>query len=76
SEFDDWLLEELVEDREPPSDALYAISSRVLSENSIIPVLIGSASHGNGMTRLSRRFFMSTTLQRTSHCGRGGLSVE
>ncbi|MBC2806353.1 elongation factor G, partial [Rhizobium ruizarguesonis] len=28
SEFDDWLLEELVEDREPPSDALYAISSR------------------------------------------------
>ncbi|MDL2410065.1 elongation factor G [Rhizobium calliandrae] len=54
SEFDDWLLEELIEDREPPSDALYAISSRVLRENRIIPVLIGSASHGNGMMRLMK----------------------
>jgi len=54
SEFDDWLLEELIEDREPASDALYAISSRVLSENRIIPVLIGAASHGNGMMRLMK----------------------
>lgn len=54
SEFDDWLLEELVEDREPPSDALYAISTRVLRENRIVPVLIGAASHGNGMMRLMK----------------------
>ncbi|MBB6303641.1 elongation factor G [Rhizobium leucaenae] len=54
SEFDDWLLEELIEDREPASDALYAISSRVLRENKIIPVLIGAASHGNGMMRLMK----------------------
>lgn len=54
SEFDDWLLEELIEDREPQSDALYAISSRVLKENRISPVLIGSASHGNGMMRLMK----------------------
>ncbi|MBW9064091.1 elongation factor G [Rhizobium herbae] len=54
SEFDDWLLEELIEDREPPSDALYAISARVLKENKIIPVLIGAASHGNGMMRLMK----------------------
>ncbi|WP_349433376.1 elongation factor G [Pararhizobium sp. A13] len=54
SEFDDWLLEELIEDREPPSDALYAISSRILKENRIIPVLIGAASHGNGMMRLMK----------------------
>ncbi|WP_426236702.1 elongation factor G [Pararhizobium sp. DWP1-1-3] len=54
SEFDDWLLEELIEDREPPSDALYAISTRVLRENKIIPVLIGAASHGNGMMRLMK----------------------
>ncbi|MEF0943854.1 elongation factor G [Rhizobium sp. BR 362] len=54
SEFDDWLLEELIEDREPASDALYAISSRVLRENRIIPVLIGAASHGNGMMRLMK----------------------
>ncbi|MGO6719358.1 elongation factor G, partial [Rhizobium ruizarguesonis] len=36
------------------SDALYAISSRVLRENKIIPVLIGAAIHGNGMTRLMK----------------------
>ena len=54
SEFDDWLLEELVEDREPPSDALYAISKRVLRENRIIPVLMGAASHNNGMMRLMK----------------------
>jgi elongation factor G len=54
SEFDDWLLEELIEDRAPPSDAIYAISSRVLRENKIIPVLFGSASHSNGMMRLMK----------------------
>ncbi|MCV9997826.1 elongation factor G [Pararhizobium sp. YC-54] len=54
SEFDDGLLEELIEDREPPSDTLYAISTRVLRENKVIPVLIGAASHGNGMMRLMK----------------------
>jgi elongation factor G len=54
SEFDDWLLGELIEDRVPPSDTLYAISSRILKENRIVPVLIGAASHGNGMTRLMK----------------------
>ncbi len=54
SEFDDWLLEELIEDREPPSDALYAIASRLMRENRIMPVLVGSASHGNGIMRLMK----------------------
>jgi elongation factor G len=54
SEFDDWLLEQLIEDREPASDAIYAISARVLKENRIIPVLFGSASHNNGMMRLMK----------------------
>jgi elongation factor G len=54
SEFDDWLLEELIEDREPPSDAVFAISSRVLRENKIIPVLLGAASHSNGILRLMK----------------------
>jgi elongation factor G len=54
SEFDDWLLEELIEDREPASDAVYAIATRVLRENRIVPVLVGAASHGNGMLRLMK----------------------
>jgi elongation factor G len=54
SEFDDWLLEELIEDREPASDALFAIATRTLKENRIIPVLFGAASHGNGIKRLMK----------------------
>ncbi|MEK1890098.1 MAG: elongation factor G [Phyllobacterium sp.] len=54
SEFDDWLLEELIEDREPATDAVYSISSRVLRENRIIPVLVGAASHSNGIMRLMK----------------------
>ncbi|MGZ2443218.1 translation elongation factor EF-G [Sinorhizobium medicae] len=54
SEFDDWLLEELIEDRAPGSDAIYSISTRVLNENKIIPVLLGSASHSNGLMRLMK----------------------
>ncbi|MGH7002906.1 MAG: elongation factor G, partial [Alphaproteobacteria bacterium] len=54
SDYDDWLLEELIEDREPASDALFAISSRVLRENKVIPVLVGAASHSNGIMRLMK----------------------
>jgi len=54
SEFDDWLLEELIEDREPASDTLFAISSRILKENRVIPVLFGAASHSNGIMRLMK----------------------
>ena len=32
SEFDDWLLEELIEDRAPANDTIYAISTRLLKE--------------------------------------------
>ncbi len=54
SDFDDWLLEEIVEDREPAAGALYSICSRVLAENRVTPALIGSASHGSGMMRLMK----------------------
>ncbi|QRM57753.1 elongation factor G [Sinorhizobium sp. BG8] len=54
SEFDDWLLEELIEDREPDSAAIYAISSRILKQNKITPVFIGAASHSNGILRLMK----------------------
>jgi elongation factor G len=54
SDFDDKLLEELIEDREPPSETIYAIASRVLRENRIIPVLLGAAGHSNGVLRLMK----------------------
>lgn len=54
SEFDDWLLEELIEDREPASDALFTLASRIVKENRIIPVMFGAASHANGAMRLMK----------------------
>ncbi|MFO1207814.1 MAG: elongation factor G [Amaricoccus sp.] len=54
SEFDDTLLEELIEDKEPPSAEVYSICKRVLSENSVIEALIGSGLHGNGIVRVMK----------------------
>ena len=54
SEFDDWLLEELIEDRLPPNDAVFALCTRALGENRILPALIGSAGHGNGIVRMMK----------------------
>ncbi|MEM9148190.1 MAG: elongation factor G [Pseudomonadota bacterium] len=54
SEHDDWLLEELIEDREPASGALYNLCTRMLEQREMIPTLLGSASHGNGILRLSK----------------------
>jgi elongation factor G len=54
SEFDDWLLEEIVEDRTPAEGPVYSICARALTENRAIPALIGSAAHGNGILRLMK----------------------
>ncbi|QKV17141.1 elongation factor G [Oricola thermophila] len=54
SEYDDRLLEELIEDQEPASEEVYAISARVLAENRVIPVMVGAAGNNNGMMRLMK----------------------
>ncbi len=54
SEYDDWLLEELVEDRVPANDSVYGICTRMLSENTAVPAFIGSAELGNGVFRLMK----------------------
>ncbi|MBP7240916.1 elongation factor G [Amaricoccus sp.] len=52
SEFDDHLLEELIEERVPPSGEVYALCARALAENKVEEALIGSGLHGNGVVRL------------------------
>src|SRR5690625_676683 len=54
SEYDDWLLEELIEDRAPASDAVYGICARVLGEGRLVGAFIGSAEHSNGVFRLMK----------------------
>ncbi len=52
SEFDDHLLEELVEGHEPPTEEVYGLCAKALAENRMIEALLGSALHGNGVLRL------------------------
>jgi len=54
SDYDDWLMEELIEERAPATGPVYSICARVLKEGSVTPAFIGSALHGNGMFRLMK----------------------
>ncbi|GIX16518.1 MAG: elongation factor G [Rhodothalassiaceae bacterium] len=54
ADFDDFLLEQLIEDQAPPSDALYALCARVLKEDRALPVLFGAAGEGVGLRRLMK----------------------
>lgn len=52
ADYDDELMEDLISDIEPPRDRIFDDLSRELRERHVVPVLIGSAEHGNGVTRL------------------------
>ena len=54
ADFDDHLLEEIVEDQRPPTEELYEIATRVLQHHDLVPALLGSARHGNGVMRLMK----------------------
>lgn len=52
ADHDDELMEQLLEDRQPPQDEVFDDLSADLRDGSVIPVLIGSSEHGNGILRL------------------------
>jgi elongation factor G len=52
ADHDDHLMEELLSDIEPPRDRVFEDLARELRERQVVPVLIGSAERGNGVTRL------------------------
>jgi len=54
SEYDDALLEELIEDHEPVRGALYEIARRETQESVVLPCFLGAASHANGIMRLMK----------------------
>ena len=45
-------MEELIADIEPPRDQVFDDLARELRDGLVVPVLIGSAERGNGVTRL------------------------
>ncbi|MEQ8665258.1 MAG: elongation factor G [Rhodospirillales bacterium] len=52
ADFDDKLLEELLEDVKPSTEDVYANLTNDLREVLIVPVFFGAAEHDNGVTRL------------------------
>jgi elongation factor G len=52
ADHDDQLMEDLLGDIEPPRDRVFDDLAKELRERQVVPVLIGSAEHGNGVTRL------------------------
>ncbi|MCB2113152.1 MAG: elongation factor G [Parvularculaceae bacterium] len=52
ADFDDGLMEQILEDKTPPSAEVFGLMAKELQTDLIVPVVIGSASHGNGVTRL------------------------
>jgi elongation factor G len=52
ADYDDALMEDLVEEHEPPRERVFGDLARELKERHVVPVLIGAADRGNGVTRL------------------------
>ena len=52
ADYDDALMEDLISEIEPPRDRVFDDLARELRERHVVPVLIGSADRGNGVTRL------------------------
>jgi elongation factor G len=52
ADYDDELMEQLLEDIPPPRDKVFADLVKEMRAGAICPVLIGSAEHGNGVGRL------------------------
>lgn len=52
ADYDDALMEDLLGDMEPPQDRIFDDLARELQDRHVVPVLIGAAERGNGVTRL------------------------
>ena len=52
ADHDDLLMEQLLEEQEPPRDEVFDDLAADLREGSVIPVMIGTAEKGNGVLRL------------------------
>ncbi|MGR3760834.1 elongation factor G [Roseobacteraceae bacterium NS-SX3] len=54
ADYDDHLLEELIEDHQVLAGEVYDVAAKVLQHNDLIPALLGSAEHRNGILRLMK----------------------
>ncbi|QAX28020.1 elongation factor G [Leisingera sp. NJS204] len=54
ADFDDTLLEELIEDQKVMPEEVYDVATKVLQHNDLVPALMGSAENKNGILRLMK----------------------
>ena len=54
SDFDDALLEQLIEDKRPVPEDVYPLTAQVAEGSDLISAFVGAASHNNGVTRLMK----------------------
>lgn len=54
ADFDDHLMEQLIEDREPPNEEIYKVLAEAHRDNAVMAAYLGAAGHGNGLTRLMK----------------------
>ncbi|CUH86911.1 Elongation factor G [Phaeobacter sp. CECT 5382] len=54
ADYDDHLMEELIEDQKVLPEEAYEIATRVLQHTDLFPALLGSAEHSNGILRLMK----------------------
>ena len=54
ADFDDTLLEQLIEDKQPMASEIYDVAIKVLQQHDLVPALLGSALHRNGIVRLMK----------------------
>ncbi|MGC2783192.1 MAG: elongation factor G, partial [Roseiarcus sp.] len=52
ADYDDALMEQLISDIDPPKDLVFDDLARELRDGRVVPVLLGSATGGHGVTRL------------------------
>ncbi|MEX0284015.1 MAG: elongation factor G, partial [Paracoccaceae bacterium] len=54
ADFDDALLEQLIEDKQPATGDVFDLATRIVQGNDLIEVFMGAARLGNGVTRLMK----------------------
>ncbi|MCB1338250.1 MAG: elongation factor G [Maritimibacter sp.] len=54
ADFDDALLEEIIEDQKVMPSEVYEVASKTLQHHDLVPAFIGSAEHRNGVNRLMK----------------------
>jgi len=54
ADYDDALLEQLIEDKQPVKAEVFDLAAQVLASHALIPAFLGSATHGNGLVRLMK----------------------